>query len=217
MKIDNLIDALKLHFEDGSSEVVDALIGADGIFGFVRQHVLGLDHPATKPVPAGWSGLVNMVPYPKGVAKLGAEVLEEHRQYGWVGDGGIFIHDSIANKLVMCIGTRVDRNLSKERRKPVSRESLEEGFAPWVQGAEGDLARGMIDVSRSPYAPNIAMSIELIEFPIAPAAARSRESFRICSVGASRCPDLCRRPSMHSWRCWARNDSMARFWSRYGD
>ena len=38
---------------------------------------------------------MNMVPYPKAEAKLGAEILDENRQFGWVSDGGIFIHDSV--------------------------------------------------------------------------------------------------------------------------
>ena len=140
--------SIMLHFADGSSSAVDALIGADGIFGSVRQHVLGADNPTVEPVPAGWAGAMNMVPFAKASAKLGTEVFEGHRQYGWVGDGGIFIHDTLNNKqLAMCIGTTVDASPSKERRAEVSRTSLEKSFAPWLQGSEAAVARGMIDVS----------------------------------------------------------------------
>jgi salicylate hydroxylase len=108
-KIEEQEDMLLLEFEDGSEVQADALIGADGIFGSVRAHVLGADHEAVKPVAAGWAGAMNIVPYPKAEAKLGAEILDENRQYGWVSDGGIFIHDSImGGKMVQCIGTSVN-------------------------------------------------------------------------------------------------------------
>lgn len=83
--------------------------------------------------------------------KVGTEIFEEHRQYGWVEDGSIFIHDTINNnQMVMCVGTRADPHPSEERRKPVTREILDERFAPWLQGAKADFARGMIDESQLP-------------------------------------------------------------------
>ncbi|KAI4150841.1 MAG: hypothetical protein LQ340_003864 [Diploschistes diacapsis] len=43
-KIEEFNDgSLKLQFQDSSSTVVDTLIGADGIFGSVREHILGSD------------------------------------------------------------------------------------------------------------------------------------------------------------------------------
>ncbi len=45
---------IELRFQDGSVERADALIGADGIFGFVRKYVLGANDAATAPVYAGW-------------------------------------------------------------------------------------------------------------------------------------------------------------------
>ena len=44
---------IELRFQDGGIERADALIGADGIFGFVRKYVLGADDLATEPVYAG--------------------------------------------------------------------------------------------------------------------------------------------------------------------
>ena len=70
-KIEEFNDrSLSLQFQDSSSTVVDTFIGADGIFGSVREHILGSD-PSVKPVPAGWAGTVNMVPFSKATAKLG--------------------------------------------------------------------------------------------------------------------------------------------------
>ena len=88
-------DTLLLRFQDGDEIQADALIVADGIFGTVRAHVLGANHKAVKPVAAGWAGAMNMVAYSIAEAKLGAEILNDGRQYGWVTDGGIFIHDTV--------------------------------------------------------------------------------------------------------------------------
>jgi salicylate hydroxylase len=71
--IDEAPAGLLLKFEDGTSTTVDVLLGADGIFGFVRGHVLGSDHEAVKAVPAGWAGTVNMVPFEKAREVLGAQ------------------------------------------------------------------------------------------------------------------------------------------------
>jgi salicylate hydroxylase len=143
--IDEQPNGLLLTFEDGSTIATDALIGADGIFGFVRSHILGKDHAAAKPVPAGWAGAMNLVTYTKAQSKLGAEILQQNRQYGWVGENGIMIHDSIMDgKMVQCIGTSVDRSPSKERRKPIDRKYLETSYSAWM---DGPIAKPMVDVS----------------------------------------------------------------------
>lgn len=138
-------NSLLLKFEDGTETQAHVIIGADGIFGTMRAHVLGADHEAVKPVPAGWAGAMNMVPYAKAEAKLGAEILNENRQFGWVSDGGIFIHDSImGGKMVQCISTSVNRVTSGARRIPIDREYMEKAFASC---GNGSVAKGMIDVS----------------------------------------------------------------------
>jgi salicylate hydroxylase len=147
-KVEIQEDGLLLKFEDGAEVRVDALIGADGIFGMVRAHVLGADHDAVQPVAAGWAGAMNMVPYPKAEAKLGTEILNDNRQYGWVSDGGIFIHDTImGGKMVQCIGTSVNRDTSGARRIPINREHMNKAFANCL---EEPVAKGMIDASYSP-------------------------------------------------------------------
>lgn len=143
--IEEQSQGLLLRFEDGSTVHADGLIGADGIFGFVRSHVLGADHAAVKPISAGWAGAMNMVPFDKAEAKLGTEVFKENRQYGWVGENGIFIHDSIMNgKMVQCIGTFVNRTPPDAKRTAINREYLETAFSSFL---DGPVARGMIDVS----------------------------------------------------------------------
>ena len=72
---------LILSFEDGTIAHADALNGADGIFGFVQQYVLG-DDPSSGPTPAGWWDSRNLVPIEKAKQKIGTEFFEHPRQYG---------------------------------------------------------------------------------------------------------------------------------------
>ena len=55
VKIEQSAEVVELTFENGSQTTVDCLLGADGIHSVVRRHILGPDHPATKPVNHdGW-------------------------------------------------------------------------------------------------------------------------------------------------------------------
>ena len=136
---------IELRFQDGSIERADALIGADGIFGFVRKYVLGADDPATEPVYAGWWDCRNLVPLEKAKEKLGERYFVESRQYGWMGDGGFIMHDVLdGGKTVQCVGACRDDGGSNEKKMELDRETLERAFASWL---DGPIAKGMIDVS----------------------------------------------------------------------
>ena len=136
---------VELRFQDDSIERADALIGADGIFGFVRKYVLGADDPATEPVYAGWWDCRNLVPMQKAKEKLGEGYFVESRQYGWVGDGGFIMHDVLDNgKTVQCVIARREDGGSNARMMEMDRETLERAFASWL---DGPIAKGMIDVS----------------------------------------------------------------------
>ncbi|KAH7076915.1 hypothetical protein BKA63DRAFT_510996 [Paraphoma chrysanthemicola] len=163
-----------LRFQDGSEALVDALIGADGIFGSVRAHVVGADHEAVKPVAAGWAGAMNMVPYLKAEAKLGAEILRENRQFGWVSHGGIFIHDPImGGKMVQCIGTSVNQDTSGARRIPIDREYMERAFA---SSLDEPVAKGMIDLLLDQESPAVFTQYEHLNAP-------TYVKERVCIVG----------------------------------
>ena len=139
---------VELHFQDGSIECADALIGADGIFGYVRKYVLGVDHAATEPVFAGWWDCRNLVPFEKAREKLGDKYFMENRQYGWMGDGGFIMHDVLDNgKTVQCVGACREDVTLNERKIELGREKLEKSFASWL---DGPIAKGMIDVSHFP-------------------------------------------------------------------
>lgn len=147
VKIDDAEDGgIILRFKDGSTEHADALLGADGIHGYVRQHILGTGHPALDPVFAGWWDCRNLVPFDKAKKTLGEELFKENRQYGWVGDGGFIMHDVLDDgKTVQCVGavTTDETWSSKDWKKALSRNKLEDSFATW---ADGPIAKGMIEV-----------------------------------------------------------------------
>lgn len=148
VRIDQQAAKVTLAFEDGATVTVDALIGADGIFGFVRSHILGANHSALKPVLTGWAGVMKMVPLEDARRAFG-DGFDPRRQYGWVGENGIMIHDSIETSngvMVQCIATSVDRKPTTERHRAIDREYLETAHAAWL---DGPVARPIIDVSQA--------------------------------------------------------------------
>jgi len=94
-KLVNIEDAddgsLILCFRDGSKEYADLLVGADGVHGHVREHILGADHPALEPVFAGFWDCRTLVPFEKAKEVLGEEYFKEHRRYVWSGGKSIVI------------------------------------------------------------------------------------------------------------------------------
>lgn len=166
-------NGLTLRFQDGTVDHADALIGADGIFGFVREYLLG-DDPSSKPVAAGWWDCRNLLPFEKVKEKLGADLFKDPRQYGWVGDRGFIMHDILDDgKMVQCVGCCVETDATPERKRPLDRESLEKYFASWL---DGPIAKNMIDVCYCFIAKSLA------NYGIA--TARPGEPFRILSMGA---------------------------------
>lgn len=114
----------------------------------MRRHVLGEQDPASKAVAAGWRDSRLLVPIEKVKERLGAELFQEPREYGWVGDGGFIMHDVLDDgSMVQCIVCCLDDRpgSSVERKGILTREDLEESFATWLTGK--GIARGMIDVS----------------------------------------------------------------------
>lgn len=74
-----------LFFKDGSEEYADLLVGADGVHGHVREHILGADHPALEPTFAGFWDCRALLPLSKAKEVLGEEYFKEHRRYIWSG------------------------------------------------------------------------------------------------------------------------------------
>lgn len=142
---------VKVTFRDGQEETFDAVIGADGIFGTVRRHVLQEAADAEGPSPAGFWDCRNLVPFDKARDTLGAEYFEQDRQYGWGGNGAFIMHDVLDNRTkVQCVISAVEKDHPKDRKRPLTREFLEETLRDWL---DGPIGKGMIEVRCSPDPP----------------------------------------------------------------
>ena len=62
-----------MHFKDGTTEIADGLIGADGIHSTVREYLLGEEDVAAHAIFAGSVAYRRLVPMEKGVEKMGEE------------------------------------------------------------------------------------------------------------------------------------------------
>lgn len=140
---------VQVTFRDGGEETFQAVIGADGIFGAVRQHVLQDTVDADAPSAAGFWDCRNVVPFEKARKTLGAEFFEVDRQYGWAGNGAFIMHDVLDNGAnVQCVISAIENDAPKDRKRPLTREFLEQTLREWLSGPIG---KGMIDVSQALY------------------------------------------------------------------
>lgn len=135
-----------LHFEDGTDAYADALIGADGIHGYVRELILGAEHPAAKAYLSGFWDTRSLVPLEKAKEVLGEEYFKEPRQYGWCGDSGFLMHDWLDDgKTVQCVMSMLDEHWSpSEWKRDLDRGTLEGAFSRW---SNSPVIKGMIEVS----------------------------------------------------------------------
>jgi salicylate hydroxylase len=126
----------------------DAIIGADGIFSFVRRHMFRNTPPGEDygPSPAGFWDCRALVPLDKAKSVLGEKYFENDRRHSWVGDGAFIMHDILENKtMVQCIVSAIDREppSTESRKRVLTREFLTETLKTWL---DGPIANGMIDV-----------------------------------------------------------------------
>ncbi|KAK6222017.1 hypothetical protein LQW54_001240 [Pestalotiopsis sp. IQ-011] len=90
---------LTLTFSDGSQKKYDVVIGADGVRGTTRNHVLGSGDLALSPKPTGLWSLPIKVSTDRARQMIGTEVLDPRnpRQITWVGDGTMMQHGPLSN------------------------------------------------------------------------------------------------------------------------
>jgi len=138
--------ALRVHFEDKTTFDADAVIGADGIRGFMRSHVLGKDDPAVPAKFAGFWDSRSLVPLQRAKELLGEEYFEVKRQYGWIGDGGFFMHDVLDDgqtvQFVLC-GMMDEEWGTDEWSKDLDRATVEKAVESW---AETPLKKSIVEV-----------------------------------------------------------------------
>ncbi|KAK6829490.1 hypothetical protein PG987_010074 [Apiospora arundinis] len=123
-------------FEDNTDALFDAVIGADGIFSSVRNYVVGEDAEEHTASPAGWWDTRHLVPFEKAKAALGEESFKVDRQYAWLGDRASMLHGIVENRtMVQCIIAVIDKNPSADRKRPVTRQVLEDALPKsWNEG-----------------------------------------------------------------------------------
>lgn len=136
---------VQVTFRDGQSETFHAVIGADGIFSAVRRHVLQEAADDDRPPPAGFWDCRNVVPFEKAKETLGAQYFEEDRQYGWAGNRAFIMYDVLEDRTkAQCVISAIEKDPPKDRKRPLTREFLEETMRDWL---DGPIGKGIIDVS----------------------------------------------------------------------
>lgn len=147
-KIDTSDENIRLTFEDGSVDNFDAVIGADGIFSTIRQHVLQDTEGKYVASPAGFWDSRNLVPFDKAKSVLGEEYFELDRQYGWVGPGALIMHDILENRtMVQCVVTGVEMGPPPDgRKRPLTREFMAKTLSGWP---DPSIAGRMIDIKKT--------------------------------------------------------------------
>ncbi|CAG9983352.1 unnamed protein product [Clonostachys byssicola] len=135
---------VKVYFADGTDYEFDAVIGADGVFGTVRDHVLADEAKQYSASPAGFWDCRVLVPFEKAKAVLGEDLFKLDRQYGWAGDGAFLLHDVLENGTVVhCVISAVEHESPPDRKHKLTREFLNKTLANWL---DGPIASGIIDL-----------------------------------------------------------------------
>ncbi|KAI0206734.1 salicylate hydroxylase [Astrocystis sublimbata] len=133
---------VELKFHDGEVETFDAIIGADGVFSIVRQHVVPREEWTG--TPSGFYDCRNVIPYERAKAAIGPEYFETDRQYGWAGDGAYFLHDVLEDrKMVQCIMSGVEKESPPDRIHKLTRTFMEEKLRTML---DGPIAGRMMDI-----------------------------------------------------------------------
>ncbi|KAI1778548.1 salicylate hydroxylase [Hypoxylon cercidicola] len=168
---------VEVSFTDGTTAYFDAVVGADGIFSAVRDYVLReFQDPENefKASPSGFWDCRNLVPFEKAKETLGEQYFELDRQYGWVTDGALLMHDVLENRTtVQCVVSAIEEDSPKDRKRPLSREFLEKALGSSLESTH---TRGMIDLILDQPSPH---GYSQWEHKATPAYA----SGRVCIIG----------------------------------
>lgn len=202
-------------FEDGTDAHFDAVIGADGIFSSVRNHVVGEEPERYAASPAGWWDCRHLVPFEKARAALGDESFKVDRQYAWLGDGAAMLHGIVENRtMIQCIIAVIDKKLSTDRKRSVTRQVLEDALpASWY---EGPVAKGMVEVSSTAAKQFLNWNYRASSLSNTTdhtlAHLRPRRPKGLCHLGAQINAYICEQSSLHCRRRSPHDSSLAKRW-----
>ncbi|RDW86987.1 FAD-dependent oxidoreductase [Aspergillus mulundensis] len=164
-----------LVFGDGGVEVVDAVIGCDGIKSRTRQLLLGQDHPAAHP---GFTGVVAyraVLPLEGVVRALGSDKGLSHCLH--VGPGAYTVtypvaHSPLTNMILFCKTGRPWTDSTKHLQL-CQRSTAQEAVQDWKSDV-----RGVVDLL--PETPNKWAIFDTAEHP---APSYVSASGRVCIAG----------------------------------
>lgn len=109
------------HFEDGTTDTGDLLIGADGAHSIVRPYVLG--HGVTRE----YQGYVNW----NGLVEIDEAIAPAHQWTTYVGDGKrVSVMPVAGNRFYFFFDMPLPSGLAADRSQ--TRQTLREGFAGWA-------------------------------------------------------------------------------------
>lgn len=183
--------ALGVTFEDGTIDEADAVIGADGIFGLVRSHVLQGEAEKHSASPAGFWDTRLLIPIERARQVFGATSFDADRQTAWVGDSAFLMLDALENgAIVECIVSAIEKSPTHDRKREVTVETLDKILATWH---DSPIAKGMIEVTRF-HSHCITISADEVSV----ALPRTRGFSGILSVGVQVNPNVRKWPSLRS-------------------
>lgn len=148
MRLERLIEGgeegTTLIFADGSRQVFDVVVGADGINSRVRQHILA-DHPSRDPAYDGWWNALSLIPSELVVPIVGADVLntEKPAQTMYAGEKGegllvSFVHGMEAVNVILVMRGGMQFTPEKYPME-VSKEDVLKTFERWPKNLGVDL------------------------------------------------------------------------------
>ncbi|KAI0130540.1 hypothetical protein BJ170DRAFT_594049 [Xylariales sp. AK1849] len=172
-------NGLILTFADGTQKKYDVVIGADGVHGKTRAHVIGPDDLALNPRPSGFWGLPIKVPLERAQQAMGTEFLDPRnpRQVAWIGDGTLMQHDLLNNGREVQIITAGRFDTTDEEfawAKLFTPEEFEDIYSQNLSEA----CRGIVKLVESVYTVQIAGICQMEHVPT-----RTYSTKNACLVG----------------------------------
>ncbi|KAI1635252.1 hypothetical protein F4809DRAFT_664472 [Biscogniauxia mediterranea] len=147
-------EGVELAFADGSQKKYDVVIGADGIHGITRKHVLGADDPALEPQHTRVWGLPIKIPLSKAQEAMGEEYIdpETPTQVVWVGDGNMMQHHLQDGGKEVHISTYIRRDDDDSAHDNTWARLFSPGeFSAAFAKNELQVCRGMVDLIQDIY------------------------------------------------------------------
>ncbi|KAI5924624.1 hypothetical protein F4810DRAFT_132260 [Camillea tinctor] len=146
-------EGVDIAFADGSQKKYDVVIGADGIHGITRKHVLGAEDPALEPEHTHVWGLPIKVPLLKAKEAMGANYIDPKNptQLIWIGDGNMMRHNFQDNGKEVHISTYIRRDDDPAQDNTWARLFTPGEFRAAFAKNELQVCQGMVELIQNVY------------------------------------------------------------------